>query len=318
MGNSDIYCITTFLSCNVCSMRACQRENPNRSRMRSFAYHALSAVLAITLLSGCVASLHQQSYYVSPFNGNPGGYHPLPLRSDSAHSALYARLDYFGGSANKQKNDRIRGVNGSIHFAHRFGGIQAYGGLNLSLGNYTVGTWDTAGFLLRYLPPRHYEQLNERAGHRSFGGLGFAGGIDHAFALGGGDELRVGGETSFYREYGQYLGFRAKLPDSITTLVVRDRFYGQAGFSVEIVGKIRDGDLGFRVARGWALGSGYNYLNVYDSLSAKLLEYGYYSIGFHLTQGRFAFYTQIDKGTMAVTGHLGIVYRLTSFRRRQH
>jgi hypothetical protein len=230
---------------------------------------------------------------------------------------LYGQLDYFGGSANKEKNDGVKGANASIHLAHRFGAIQVYGGLNGSLGNYNVRTWDTAGFLLRYLPPRHYEQLNELAGRRSFGGIGFSGGIDYAFLLGGGDELRVGGETVLYREYGKYHDYRTKLPDSITTLVVRDRFYGQAGISVEIVGKIRDGELGFRVARGWALGSGYNYLNVYDSLWAKLLEYGYFSVSFHLTQGRCTFYTQLDKGTMAVTGHLGLVYRLASFRRKQ-
>jgi hypothetical protein len=286
--------------------------------MQKFARRTLPVLLASALIYGCGATRHEQAYYVSPFNANTGGYHPLPLLRDSATNAFYAQADYFGGAANTNRNDNFKGGKTSIYWAHCSKVLQWYSGVDLSLGAYHVRSWDTGGFWNYNLPPRNYRQLDADTGRKFFGGTGFSTGINYVIPIGGGDEWRVlGVETTLYREFGDYQRFRAKLPDSLAALNVRDRFYGMAGLTTEVIGKLRDGDLGFRVAAGWVLGPRYNNLNLYDSIQGRLLEYKYFSFSFHYTTGRLTGYTQIDKGTKAVTGHLGFVYRLTPLRRQK-
>ena len=273
----------------------------------------------VILLPGCIGYRHEQAFYVSPFNANSGGYHPLPLLADSARTAIYGQAEYFFGVANERRNDHLEGGRGAVYIAHRFGAFQCYGGLDLSLGHYNVGIWDSSAFMpfWAYAPPQQFERLNTYAGSKFFGGTGFSGAVDWSVPLGGGDEWRViGVETALYREFGDYHDFRAKLPDDLATLNVRDRFYGMAGLTTEIVGKFQDGELGLSLARGWALGRSYNYLNTIDSLHKKLLEYEYFSASCHFTVARITGYAQLDVGTKTAAFRLGLVYRMTRSRLR--
>ena len=58
----------------------------------------LTGLLCISVLHGCIES--RQGYYLSPNNSNSIPYHPVPLQSDSIHSALYINGGYYIGNAN--------------------------------------------------------------------------------------------------------------------------------------------------------------------------------------------------------------------------
>jgi len=282
--------------------------------MQPSACRNLSILLtAVTLLSGCAYQYHAQAIYVSPFNGNSGEYHPLPLLADSQKTAFYARAAAFWGAGNVNKQDELSGGDASLYWAHRFGRFQCYSGLSLSLGAYNARPWDSS---INWYPPvnqpAHAAEVNTYTGRHFFGGTGFSGGINYVIPLGGGCEWRViGMETNLQREFGAYHSFRTKLPDSLTTLDIRDRFFGAAGISTELVIKGRKESAGLRISRGWILGAPYRDEKVYDSIKLGPLQYHYANVTAEYTRRRYTFYFQVDGGTKFNTGHFGIVYRLT-------
>ncbi|HVU95612.1 MAG TPA: hypothetical protein VHE34_10325 [Puia sp.] len=274
---------------------------------------SLSLALAATLLPGCAYQYYAQAIYVSPFNGNSGECHPLPLLADSQKTAFYAQAAIFWGAGNVNRQDALAGGDASIYWAHQFGRFQCFSGLGLSLGNYNARAWDSnTNWLPPINQPAHAAELNAYCGRHLFGGTGFSGGIDYVIPLGGGCEWRiVGVETNLQREFGGYRRFRAKLPDSLATLDIRDRFFGSAGISTEWVIKGRKEIVGLRISRGWILGAPYRDPKVYDSIRLGRLQYHYANVAAEYTRRRYTFYFQVDGGTKFNTGHFGIVYRLT-------
>lgn len=271
--------------------------------------------------SGCI-SIPQQAYYVSPLNGNAEDYHAQPLLRDSVKTAIYARTAYYGGSANDLSNDHLSGWNLSVYAAHHSDNIQYFGGLDLSLGSYNVGGWDTsyrwyallAG--VQWLPPGQGQNLGQFAGPKSFGAVGVSGGVDYAIPFPGGGEWRIiGMETSLQREFGDYLSFRQQLPDSLVTLVVRNRFFGTLGGTTEIIWRFeRKGEWGIRLAVGGVLGPDYNHLHIYDNVDQKPLAYTYTDLSVHFTYGHFTAYFQSNTATKASTGRIGLIYRMGDTR----
>jgi hypothetical protein len=287
--------------------------------MQRIACQTLSTLLAIAaLLPGCAYQFHPQGIYVSPFNGNSGEYHPLPLLADSTKTAFYAQTAVFGGSGNVNHNDRIAGGNASLYLTHRFGWFQCFSGLSLTFGDYNARHWDTNHNWSPPIDPTgHLTQLNAYTGHQFFGGTGFSGGINFVIPLGGGCEWRIAGmETNLQREFGAYRRFRGKLPDTLTALDIRDRFFGTIGVTSEFVIRGINGvQWGFRVSRGWSIGAPYRNLTVYDSIWLRPLQYHYGNVTAQVTAGRYTVYFQVDGGTKFNTAHLGFVYRLTRPRR---
>ena len=281
----------------------------------------IRCLAAAVAFSGCIP-VREQAFYVSPLNGNSEDYHTLPLIKDSAPMAIYARTAFYWGSANTRHNDYLDGWSFSGYAAHHFGRFQCYYGLDLSLGTYIVGKWDTSrtfGGLLstRYwLPPSGSRQLAAFAGHKFYGSTSFSGGINAVMPLGRGGEWRfLGLETSLHREFGDYLSFRQQLPDSLVTQVVKSRLFGTLGVTTEIIGRTSYGEWGFRIATGGVLGSPYNHLNIFDSVkNVQLRAYTYFDLSLHFTFGRITSYFQMDAATHAMTGRLGVVFRMTSPR----
>lgn len=64
----------------------------------------LPVIAAFAFLS--CAPIKQQTYYISPFNGNYISYHPIPLKADSIPSALYAGVVIYTGTANELDTDK--------------------------------------------------------------------------------------------------------------------------------------------------------------------------------------------------------------------
>jgi len=119
------------------------------------------AVVILLVLPGC--KVQQEALYVSPFNGNNEDYHPLPQRTDSVHTAVYVHGSYIAGAANDKGTDYFSGGRAGIFVAHHFGLFQCYYGVDLSLGTYHLGRWDTSYTFLpvaaQAIPPPTARQI---------------------------------------------------------------------------------------------------------------------------------------------------------------
>jgi hypothetical protein len=121
----------------------------------------------------------------------------------------------------------------------------------------------------------------------------------------------IGFETSMTHEFGDYLQFRKQMPDSAATLIVSSSFFATFGLTTELVRKIRDGQIGWKFATGWALGSSYNFLEIHDNASGTNLGgYGYFSFTFHYTVDRYTAFFQVISATKATGIHLGLNYQI--------
>jgi hypothetical protein len=272
---------------------------------------ALGLVMA-TLLPGCI--IHQQAFYVSPFNGNSEGYHTQPLHTDSAHTAVFARANYFSGAANDNGTDNISGANASIYVAQHQGMLQWYYGLDATLGSYHLGTWDTGYsspyFFGRTLPPGHAQLLNDYSGSKTFGGAGFSGGINAVTPMGQGEWRFLGIETALHQEFGDYLHFRRKIPDSLVSFIVRKPFFGTMGLTSEWVFRTVHGDFGFRIAGGWTLGPSYNNITIDDSLGFQRLHYSYFGFSAHYTYDRWTIWYRGESARKGSSNQIGFTWRL--------
>lgn len=283
----------------------------NRSGMKPRLY------LYLILAEGCALSscstVQQQAYYVSPINGHPNDYQPLPQTIDSAHTAVYAHAAFLNGGANQDRTDGVKAFRTSVTVAHHSGILQAYYGADLTLGTYHLGKWDTFYKvpLLRAIPPANMAFLNSQSGNRSFGGVGFKGGANLVWSFPRWEWRYIGMETSMHQEFGEYLSFRKKLPDTAATLNIRNPFFATLGFSTEIVRRTWHGEWGFRFATGWALGDAYRNTEVYDFESGKKLKYWYGNFSFHYTYERYTGYLQLNGATQARSLNIGVHYRFT-------
>src|SRR6187402_2821379 len=94
---------------------------------------SLYSLLAVCCLLTSCATVRQQAYYVSPFNGHPSDYHPVPLTVDTAHTAVYIHAAFLNGGANQQRTDGVTAFRSSLSVAHHTGIFQAYYG-----GDFTI------------------------------------------------------------------------------------------------------------------------------------------------------------------------------------
>jgi hypothetical protein len=286
--------------------------------MRKITASVLSCLVAALLLSGCITARHQQAFYVSPFNGNSGDYHSLPLRTDTARTAFYARVAGFGGWANDLQTDQFSGGDISLYAAQHQGMWQWYYGLDATFGSYVLGNWHAryapnilpVNYDIPFPPPATAKELNALSGPRSFGGAGFSGGFNGVIRMGQGEWRFLGVETALHQEFGDYLHFRRQLPDSLATYIVRGSFLATVGLTTEWIFRTRQGDLGLRLAGGGYLGSAYHPAGVYDSVSQQYLHYGYLNFAFHYTFGQYTGYAMGETGTKSGSLRLGLIYRL--------
>src|ERR1700733_8497918 len=269
---------------------------------------------ALTLfLPGCLV-VQPQAYYVSPFNGNTGNYQTIPMRSDSVRHAFYAGAAFLTGSANTRGKDYFNAFHASLSRSQNVGILQAYYGVDLTLGSYFTGRWDSVAeyiFNQVYAPHLSYSLLNQYTGNHFFGGTGFNGGMNLVIPFEKREWRIIGVETSLRHEFGNYLRFRKGLPDSAATLDAKSSFFGTAGLTSEFIGKTKTGQFGFKWAYGWVLGSEYQNLQIYDNSTETYLRYRYFNFSFHYTYTRYTGYMQLNTAAKATAFHLGFNYRLT-------
>ncbi|HEY4206453.1 MAG TPA: hypothetical protein VGM31_06570 [Puia sp.] len=257
-------------------------------------------------LAGC--HTYQQAFYTSPFNGAANDYHPLPQIIDSAHTAVYAQLTYLSNTGNNRNRDDIDAFRASFTVAHHNDFLQAYYGGDLALGGYKMAGWEDtiAGATLLYDPAT----LNEYAGSHSFGGVGFHGGANFVIPFTGGEWRIFGVEGTVYHEWGGYHSVRQALPDSAATLIARSPTYGTIGFTSELIGSLENGEFGFRMAIGRALGSPYWDPDLRDHNTGNYIHYRYVDLTAHLTHDRYTVFGQLAFATKSAGVSLGMAYRL--------
>ena len=262
-------------------------------------------------LTGCLAD-RQHASYVSPFNGNSQTYHPLPMSTDSTRRAIYAQAALMAGNANDNNTDQLKAATASAYVTNHFGKFQSYYGLDLTMGCYDVRKYDTGNnnaiaFARYSLPPYTAPQLSKYTGGRFFGGIGISGGINMVKPFHNGEWRYFGLEGTLHREFGDYLSFRKKLPDSLAPILVRSPLFATIGFTTELIGRTHKGEYGFRLGNGMVLGGAY--LHLHDTIGTEELAYMYVNLAFHYTHERYTGYVQMETGRRGITYHLGVVYR---------
>ena len=238
---------------------------------------------------GCV----QQRYYASPFNGNQGTYHPVPLESDSVKSRYYATAAIVVGGANDEVVDDVIAFHGSVSGGHRLGPVQAFYSLNYAVGRYTV---DSA-------------QDVPNPGGKSFSGTGFEGGVNVVVPIKGGEWRLVGLELASWNEGGGYLQFRKALPQDAVDLVVKSKRLVTLGGYTEVITIVGKVDLGFRLGFGRVLGHSHYIFDPYEG-AGRLYRYKYGYFTTHLTRMRYTGFLRLNFATKADNAMLGLNYRL--------
>jgi hypothetical protein len=145
--------------------------------------------------------------------------------------------------------------------------------------------------------------------NRSFGTYGLSGGMNLVipFANGKGEWRAIGFESAYQKEFGNYLQYRKRLPDSlINTLATYGHMFSLGG-TTEIIGITRHGtEFGYKIALGTILFSKGNYLG-YETGSPPF----YFSQSIHLTKKRVTGFMQLNVGVHAVSFQFGVNYNLS-------
>jgi hypothetical protein len=281
-------------------------------------YRLFPVLFAVFIWIGCIPAVPQKAYYVSPLNGNNQAYQPLPLQQDSVHTAVYGGGSFFSGSANEHGTDYFNGGRLALSAAHHYGMMQFFYGVDGTLGSYTLGTWRD-GYSLNNLgvpttAPLHSDSLNSISGPKTFGSVGFHGGVNGVIPVRGGEWRFLGLEMAFSREFGDYLSLRKRLADSLADLDIRSPLFGTLALTSEMIGRTRNGEFGFKLSEGWVLGHAYRSPHVFDNLDERYLSYGYFAFSFHYTCQQYTGYLQLSTGEKATAIQLGLQYRLTRSR----
>lgn len=257
----------------------------------------IAYVLIVVCSSGCIH--YRKAYYVSAINGLNNAYTPIPLQSDSLKAAYYVSSLVSTGSANDWGHDNSFSFQANLSGSHNFKHLQAYYGTGFLLGDYEFNRYGPG----RDDPTIKSDILNQYAGKKFFGGIGIYGGINAVASFVMGGEVRLGAETSLYKEFGDYLTVRRNLPDSAATFINRNSFYGTLGGHIEAVDKTRYGSFALKFSAGTVIGKSYHH-------ARGLGDYVYFNMSLSPTFGKWTPYFQANFATVAADALFGVNYRL--------
>jgi hypothetical protein len=262
--------------------------------------------LCLLVLVGLLSSCTYHSYYQSPFNANLETYHAVPLHSDPAKSANYASGVVTLGGANEYLRDHLYSFCGSLYQSRNFGYFQAYYGADISVGSYYVSPYRTRGD--RPSAGMDTALINAAAGSKFFGGYGLSGGINFVLPLGRVGEWRVLGlSMNLQDEFGNYLRFRQRLPDSAANTIFKDHQVGTIGFSTELAFETHHGMVCLKWSLGLPLLDPKGHYAGNDSTNYGM-TYGSMTVA--VTRDNWTGFGQANIGRTALSMQLGFHYRL--------
>lgn len=249
-----------------------------------------------------------RSYIMSPMDINSSPYQSLPSTVDSQKAATYASFAFNGGGSNQTLRDGVFGIRAGISRSYQFGSFQAYYGGGINLGNYSMAD----GYAYRDYRPLN--GMNDTSYHylssnKFFGSYRVGGGMNLVIPFGNGrGEWRIiGFETSYQREFGDYVRYRKQLPDSVADLVASYNQIFTLGGTTELVGISRHGtEIGYKVAVGAVLFPAGTYRG-----EDKGFKPYYMSHALHLTKRKVTGFVQFNIGAHAASFQFGMNYNLS-------
>src|SRR3990170_4520516 len=247
------------------------------------------SVIVLVLLNGCSV---RNAYFFSPFNGTASAYHTTPLQSDSVKDALYGSLLLGLGGANDRLIDEVSVFQSSIYRSHARDNCQFFYGTDLAFGNYAVSRYDTG--LYNSFNPLNAKLINENAGNKFFGAVGLNAGVNYTIQFRQRHEWRIGTESSYKYEFGDYMRFRNKIPDSAVTGIHHTNHYFTLALYSELAFKFRNGSIGFKISVGTPLGREYKTLKTDADHKLGDFEFAYIAPAFQYTNRRWTGFVQLN------------------------
>lgn len=267
--------------------------------------------IPFVLLSGCSV---RQAYFFSPFNGTASSYHTTPMQVDSVKDATYGSLLLGIGGANDRLIDEVSVFQSSIYRSHARENCQFFYGTDLSLGNYSVSKYDTSLYSFSSSGsignPVNAKLINENAGNKFFGAVGLNAGVNYTIQFRQRHEWRIGTESSYKYEFGDYIRFRNKIPDSAVTGIHHTKHYVTLALYSELAFKFKSGSIGFKISIGTPLGKSYRSLKASAGYNPGEFEFPYISPAFQYTNKRWTCFVQLNAASKAFHSQFGTSYRL--------
>ena len=252
------------------------------------------------LLGSCT----HYAYYQSSFHAPPPTDPVQPLRADSSRSALYGGASIRTGLANDYLQDDVTLFSVSLYRTHTLGLLEAWYGVNGSLGVYRIASITTDHPAIGV----DTSLINAHSGNKTIGGYGAGGGLNLAIPLGGGHELRLPG-LFFYlqKEAGDFLAFRHSLPDSAANAIYQSNWIGLLGLSGELAFHFHSGgQLAFRLQYG----ANVVHARDYGGNDSSQRHMQYFSDRIAFSYKRCSFYALGYAGNTTLGLQLGFSYRL--------
>jgi hypothetical protein len=244
-------------------------------------------------LAGCAST----SIYQSPYTYTQNSYHVLPVSTDTKVTTNYFSINHNLALINTDA-DFVSLMQVKWHQALKLGtSVQAYYGANFNAGLY----FRSGGSYYIEQPELNQKDMFTAAAGAT-GGLVFTAPFSDRF------EWRVVGiEGSVSKEFGRYMDFRNKSPDSLYYYSDKNSTPSTLGGFTELVFKARNGRLrfGYQFAAGSALHRIDSYYNPYDDFTPY-----YINNTFQFTADRYTGYFQIRTGTYYGGVQVGFTTRL--------
>lgn len=261
----------------------------------------LVAGLASLLFTACV---EQQLVYVSPYPNIQTGYTVTPLLRDSLKVASYGSFAFTNGSANHNLSDRVFIVQGKFHQSFQVAkNLQMFYGVQGSAGSYRVNWSDNYYYPITVDP----DLLPVKPGPKFTGSVGAIGGMNLIVPVSNRLDWKIIGiEGSVSREFGDYMTFREKVPDSIVTIVDRRNTPGSLGMFTDFNFKLRN-----KKSMGMNFGGGTGFTQLKPANDYyRIRNSAYFIAGYHFTSDRYTGYFQGRFGDYFAGFFCGLTYRL--------
>ena len=247
-------------------------------------------LILLSLVAVLTTQCSRYSYYMPPFHSVDHPYRQQLLRTDSVKKATFINAAISGAGYNDELVDGAWFLQSSIYNTHKFGILRGWYGATLGLGQYDIDNYQGYNAFGNTDP----DLINANAGTTFYGGIGAFGGLSVAAKIGEKSEWRVLNiETSYLKEFGNYLQFRNKLSDSTVDAYYDHNYFWTFALGTEIASKTKHGDFAFKInvfgdvnrMKGYFENNGFPVTNPRLSGTSMSFHFSKYTTGYNFTWG---------------------------------
>ena len=255
------------------------------------------------LLAILCTQCSRYSYYMSPMHTVDHPYRPQLLAADSATKATFLNFSLSGAGYNDDLVDGAWLLQSSVFNTHKFGNFRGWYGGTIGFGTYDVAEYSGYNAFGNTDP----NFINIHAGNASMGGVGVFGGLSVVTPIDDRAEWRVLSiETSYLKEFGQYLQFRNKMNDTLVDAFYNPSYFFTTAFGTEFATKTKKGSFGVKL----------NYIMDWNRLTGSF-ENGKinprqtaFTTTFHFGSGPVNYFLATGFGSYAFSMQFGMNFRL--------